>query len=203
MLVLPLPDTFKELVAAEVVTGLLFLFAELAFDNGLSGDACMISAGEPKDLVAGLAGSTGKDVLERIVQHMPEGEDAGHIRRRDNNRVGGFWRCGISGEVAAFDPMGIPFLFDGLWFVGLGQFGHGAGLCRESHGIQSARSTSGGLKSGRMRIFPQVMRQPIARLILWTIHAGGSQGGHAFTATGEADCLIGGGLDAHAGGREG
>jgi hypothetical protein len=34
--------------------------------------------------------------------------------------------------------VGIPFFFDGLGLVGLGQFGHGAGLCRESRGIQSA-----------------------------------------------------------------
>ena len=130
VLVLPLPDALEELVAAEVVAGFLFLFAELALDDGLRGDAGVVGAREPEDLVAGLAGVAGEDVLECVVQHMAEREDAGDIRRRDNDRVSGLRRGGVGGEVAVLDPPGIPLFFDGLGLVGLGQFRHGAGFNR-------------------------------------------------------------------------
>ena len=130
VLVLPLPDALEELVAAEVVAGFLFLLAEFAFDDGLRGDAGVVGAGEPEDFVAGLAGVAGEDVLECVVEHMAERENAGDIRRRDDDRVGGLRRGGVGGEVAVLDPPGIPLFFDGLGLVGLGQFRHGAGFNR-------------------------------------------------------------------------
>ena len=94
VLVLPLPDALEELVAAEVVAGFLFLLAEFAFDDGLRGDAGVVGAGEPEDFMTGLAGVAGEDVLECVVEHMAERKNAGDIRRRDDDRVGGLRRGG-------------------------------------------------------------------------------------------------------------
>ena len=67
VLFLPFPDTLEELLAAEVMAGFLFFLAELSLDNRLRGDAGMVGARKPQDLVAGLPGVAGEDVLDRVV----------------------------------------------------------------------------------------------------------------------------------------
>ena len=76
-----------------------------------------------------LACAAGEDVLERVVEHMSERQDAGHIRRGDDDRVGGLGRGGVGGEETILNPPGIPFIFDGLGFVGFVQFGHDGRHC--------------------------------------------------------------------------
>ena len=129
VLFLPLPDAFQKLVAAEIVAGLFLLLAQLALDDGLRGDAGMIGARKPENLMPRLARAAGEDVLKRVVEHMSERQDAGHIRRGDDDRVGGLWRGGICGEETILNPPGIPFIFDSLRFVGFVQFGHDGRHC--------------------------------------------------------------------------
>ena len=129
VLFLPLPDAFEKLIAAEIVAGLFFLLPQFALHHGLRGDASVIRAWKPENLMPCLACPAGEDVLKRVVEHMSECENAGHIRRGDDNRVGGFWRSRVCGKETVFDPPGIPFIFDGLRFVGFVQFGHDARHC--------------------------------------------------------------------------
>ena len=129
VLFLPLPDAFQKLVAAEIVAGLFLLLAQLALDDGLRGDAGMIGARKPENLMPRLARAAGENVLERVVEHMSERQDAGHIRRGDDDRVGGLGRGGVGGEETILNPPGIPFIFDGLGFVGFVQFGHDGRHC--------------------------------------------------------------------------
>ncbi len=126
--VLPRPDAFQEGVATEVVAGLLFLLAEAFFDDGLGGDAGMVGAGEPEDLVAGEAGAAGEDVLDRVVEDVAEREDAGDVGWRNDNGVGWLGGFGVGGEIAGGEPLGVPFFFDGLGFVAFRDLGHGPGI---------------------------------------------------------------------------
>ena len=121
---LPFPDQLEEFLAPEVVAGLAFL-AQLALDDVLRGDAGVIGAGEPEHFVAEHAGAAREDVLDRIVEHVAEREHAGDVRRRDDDRVGGFFRGGIGREALLGEPAGVPLFFDGLGFVRFGDFGHG------------------------------------------------------------------------------
>ena len=88
VLFLPFPDLGEEGLAAQIMAGLLLFLAELAFDDGLGGDTGMVGSREPEDLVSCLAGATGEDVLQGVVEDMAEGQNAGDIRWRNNNRVG-------------------------------------------------------------------------------------------------------------------
>ena len=98
VLFLPLPDLLEEGFAAEVVAGLFLLLAELALDDGLGGDAGVVGAGKPENLVSRLAGAAGEDVLQGVVEDMSEGQDPGDIRRGDDDREGRGRGGGIGGE---------------------------------------------------------------------------------------------------------
>ena len=100
VLLLPLPDLLQEGFATEVVAGLFLLLAELPLDDGLGGDARVVGAGEPEDLVPGLAGAASEDVLKGVVENVTEGQDSGDIRRRDDDRVRGGGGGGIRRETA-------------------------------------------------------------------------------------------------------
>src|SRR5207249_11637536 len=52
ILVFPLPDALDQFLAAQVVTTLVFLFAEPALHDRLRTDAGMIRAGNPQRVVA-------------------------------------------------------------------------------------------------------------------------------------------------------
>jgi len=99
--VFPFPNFFLKFFAAKVIA--MFdnaLFLERFLDDGLGGDAGVVGAGEPEDFVALHPFPAGENVLERIVEHVAHGEDAGHIWRRNNDGVGGFRRSRARGEVA-------------------------------------------------------------------------------------------------------
>ena len=125
VLFLPVPDATEEGFAAEIVAvtdGALFL--EGFLDHGLGGDAGVVGAGQPEDLFAFHARLARKDILDRIVQHVTEREDTGDVRGRNDDGVGGFGRRGVGREALPLDPAVVPFGFDGLGFVVLGEFSH-------------------------------------------------------------------------------
>ena len=123
---LEIPDALEKLVAAEVAAGFALGFAEFALDFRLGGDAGVVGAGQPQDFLAKLAGAAGQDVLKRVVQDVPEMQDAGDIRRRDDDRIPFFGGRGVGFETFSSDPRGIPFGFHGLGFIGFWQLGHEA-----------------------------------------------------------------------------
>ena len=86
MFLLPLPGPAQELLAAQVVPGKFFLLAQRFFHGRLRGEARVVGAGQPEHFVAGLAGAAGEDVLDRVVEDVPEGQHAGDVRRRDDDR---------------------------------------------------------------------------------------------------------------------
>ena len=88
MLFLPLPDFLEERIAPEIHARQLLLLIELALDDCLRRDACMVRTRHPQSGVAAHALVTNHDVLDRAVQRMPHVQHAGHIRRRDHDGEG-------------------------------------------------------------------------------------------------------------------
>ena len=86
-LLLPLPDPLDEFLAAEVAA-LDLALGELALDDHLRGDAGMVHARLPQHVLAAHALEAAEDVLDRVVEGVPHVERAGHVRRRDDDRVG-------------------------------------------------------------------------------------------------------------------
>ena len=130
VLLLPFPDPGDEGLASEVVAVLdLAGLLEGLLDDVLGGDAGVVGAGQPEDLLAVHARLAGEDVLDGVVQDVAEGQYAGDVGRRDDDGIGGA-RSGDAGgvcrEAALLHPEVIPLRFDGLWLVGLGDLGHDA-----------------------------------------------------------------------------
>ena len=69
-------------------------------DRRLRADAGMVGAGQPEDLESLHPGAPREDVLDRIVQDMPESQDAGDVRRRDHDRIGRLRRMCVRPEIA-------------------------------------------------------------------------------------------------------
>ncbi len=135
VLVLEGPDALEELVAAEVAAGELFVLTQFALDLRLGRDAGVVGAGQPQHFFPLLAGAAGQDVLDRVVEDVSEVQDAGDVRRRDDDRVGGLVRGRIGLETFPVDPSGVPLGFHLLGFVGFRQVGHERGAMPEPPGF--------------------------------------------------------------------
>ena len=109
---LPLPDAVDEGLAPEVVPGLAVL-CDLALHHHLGGDAGVVGPGQPQDVLAFDAVVARQQVLEGVVERVPEMERARHVRRRDHHgehvaRVGG-----VGVEQAPIAPRLVPLRLDG------------------------------------------------------------------------------------------
>ena len=125
VLFLPHPDALEKFLAAEIVAGFFLLLLELLFHHHLRGDACVVGAGEPKDFLAVHARLAAEDVLNRVVKDVAHVEHPGYIRRRDDDGIRGLGGLRIGGEATLLQPEVIPFVLNGLRFVGFGNLGHG------------------------------------------------------------------------------
>ncbi len=128
VLLLPLPDLRDEALAAQIVAVLddALLFERL-FDDVLRGDAGVVGAGQPEDFLPQHAGAAGEDVLDGVVQHMAEREDARDVRRRDDDGISRALLAdagGIGFKALVVEPALIPAGFDLGWRVGFVEFGH-------------------------------------------------------------------------------
>ncbi len=72
--------------ASEVMSRLILLFLQSAFDHGLGGDSGVIGARHPKRFIALHALRANHDVLQRVVQSVAEVQRTGHVGRRDHDR---------------------------------------------------------------------------------------------------------------------
>ena len=72
-------------VAAQVVPGFLFFLQQPPLDDRLGGDAGMIGARHPQRVEALHPLPADQDVLQRIVQGVPQVQGAGDVRRRDDD----------------------------------------------------------------------------------------------------------------------
>ena len=123
VLVLPGPDPSDERVAAEVVAGLLFLLEQPPFDHRLRGDARVVGAGHPEGVVPLHPTPTDQDVLQRIVQRVPQVQRPGDIRWRDHDRVRRLVARRVGVKVPLFEPGVVPAALGVLGIVLLGKFG--------------------------------------------------------------------------------
>ena len=97
---------------------------KLTLDNHLRRDSRMISPGQPQDVVAAHSVPSHDDVMLGVIEHVAHVEHAGDIRRRDDDGERRFGGLGIGGEAALLQPEIIPFVLNGLRFVGFGNLGH-------------------------------------------------------------------------------
>ena len=123
-LVLPVPDTLQKFLAAEVITGLALLLAEVLLDLDLGCDAGVVGARHPQRLVALHALGADQDILKGLVERMAHMELAGYVRRRDNDGIGFLFRVDFGMEEAGVVPEAVQLVLDRFRVVGLRQFAH-------------------------------------------------------------------------------
>ena len=95
-----------QLLAAQVVAGLLFLFEQPPFDDRLRGDAGVVGAGHPHGVVALHPLRANENVLQRVVERVPHVQRPGDIRRRNDDavRLRPLWIVGLGVRVACAYP---------------------------------------------------------------------------------------------------
>ena len=111
VLVFPGKSVGEELLAGEVTFGNALLL-ELGHYLGLGGNAGVVGAGHPAGFLALHARPAHQHVLNRIVEHVPHVEHAGHVGRRDDNGIGRFLGIGFGLEKALLLPTLVPFGFN-------------------------------------------------------------------------------------------
>ena len=114
----PLPDAADELFAAEFVAACVLLLAQIFLDPRLGGDSGVVGAGEPAHLLAEHPVVAAENILKRIVQHMPERQNSGDVRRRNHNRICFLSRGGFPVKIPGLFPDREPFGLDLGGFVG-------------------------------------------------------------------------------------
>ncbi len=108
ILLLPLPDFVQELLATQVVAGQVLLLLEVCLHLRLGGNAGVVHAGNPAGLATLHLLIADQDVLQGVVEDVPQGEDARHVGRRDDDGVGLLGAVGRGVEVSALLPFGVP-----------------------------------------------------------------------------------------------
>ena len=106
----PFPDCFNKFFAAEVMAGNAF-FGQIALNNHLGCDTGVIHAGLPENLFAEHTVITDQDILQRVVQRVSHMQNAGNVRRRNDNGKGLLVLAHVGLEIAAVFPVGINLFF--------------------------------------------------------------------------------------------
>ncbi len=115
VLLLPFPDALDERLAPEILPALAFLLQRFLHDV-LRGDARMVRAGQPEGVEAAHPAPSHEYVLDRLVERVPHVENAGDVRRRDDDRI----RLALARlcmETTVLFPEGIPLGLRGLRVV--------------------------------------------------------------------------------------
>ena len=110
VLLFPLPSVAQKLLAGEIRLADSAL-SQSSHHLGLGGDGGVIRARHPAGIAARHACAAHKDVLNRVVEHVPHVEHAGDVGRRDDHRV----RLALVREGAketVVQPVLIPFSLD-------------------------------------------------------------------------------------------
>ena len=131
--VLPVPDLVDEQLAAEVLFGLA-VDRELLLHHGLGGDAGVVHARQPQHLVALHALAPGQRVHQRVVERVAHVQVAGHVGRRQHDRVRGLAAGRVGLEVAGLDPALVQLRLHRARIPGLGQGSRRTGGIRTSAG---------------------------------------------------------------------
>ena len=110
-LALPVPDLFDEQLPAEVLLGLA-VDRELLFHHALGRDARVVHARLPQHLVTLHPLAAGQGVHHGVFQRVAHVQAAGHVRRRQHDRVRGFGAGRVRLEVARVQPLLVDRAFD-------------------------------------------------------------------------------------------
>ena len=116
---LPFPDLLDEGVTAHVAAAEVAGGGQLTLDYHLGGDAGVVRAGQPQHGLALHPVIAGQDVLQGVVQRMADVQAAGHVRRRNDDRIGARRAFRAGREQAALFPLGVQAGLGGLGFEGL------------------------------------------------------------------------------------
>lgn len=149
---LPIPDLVDEEFAAEVFLGLA-VDGELLLHHGLGGDAGVIHAGQPQHLITLHALAAGEDVHEGVVESVAHVQVAGHIGRRQHNRVRGLGGGGVGLEVTSGYPALVHVT---LYLTGIPVLGEGIGtITRVLRGCAGHREILDGRESAPTAVVPE------------------------------------------------
>ncbi len=117
---LPFPDVIEEFFPLKILAALLRLGEELALDDGLGRDPGVVGPRHPERLESLHPLQADEDVLQSVYEGMAHVQNAGDIRRRDDDAERRFaGRC-VGFEKFALLPEGVPLFFDGFRIVGFG-----------------------------------------------------------------------------------
>jgi hypothetical protein len=118
---LPFPDAAQEFLAPQFAARRLLALHQLAFDDHLRGDAGMIGAGLPEHVLAAHTLETDEDVLNGVVERVPDVERSGDVGRRndDRERLCPWLGARPRGEGAGVQPALIDAALDGARLIGL------------------------------------------------------------------------------------
>ncbi len=108
---LPRPKALQKFFAAKIVPGLAF-FGKLALNDILGGDAGMIGARHPERFEPTHPFIPDHDILQGVVEGVTHVQNASHIGRRDNDRIGLFVRIDFGVKKVVVDPILAPFGVD-------------------------------------------------------------------------------------------
>ena len=120
-LVLPFPDAIDKGVAAHFAAARLLAFGELTLDDHLRGNAGMVHARLPQNVLATHALEADEDVLQRVVERVAHMQRAGDVGRRNDNAigVGAFAGTGTGGKGVCLIPFSCNARFGACRIIGL------------------------------------------------------------------------------------
>ncbi len=97
-------------------------------DDRLGGDAGVVGAGHPEDVVALHPPPADQDVLQGVIERMAQVQRTGDVRRRNHDAVGRPRTGRIGVEIALLDPELVKAVLGVLGIVLLGEveFAHGS-----------------------------------------------------------------------------
>ncbi len=122
VLLFPLPDAGDQTLAADVVPGFILLLFELLFHDRLCGDAGVVDARHPDRVLALHARLADEDVLQCVVDGMPQMQSAGHVGRWNHDAVWLTRQRRIGHETLLIQPHLVHLGFNGCGFISLGKF---------------------------------------------------------------------------------
>src|SRR4029077_10129107 len=111
---------------------------QIFFNGSLCSNSGVIHARQPKYLKAAHSRAPGKNVLNRVVEHVSESKHAGNVRRGHDDRERWLRRFRVRHEIAIVDPALIPFRFNRIRIVPLWEFSHRDESSETRAGLQTS-----------------------------------------------------------------
>ena len=82
MFVLPIHDSAKEFLPAQIMARFFLRLSQMFFNRSLSAHAGVIGPGQPEHFKPVHPGPSGQHILDRVIQNMTKRQDAGNVRWR-------------------------------------------------------------------------------------------------------------------------